>query len=47
MWVREFTCPSCGALLHRDVAAAANILAKAWTGPSATGLYPEPRSPAL
>ncbi|WP_460309307.1 RNA-guided endonuclease InsQ/TnpB family protein [Thermus brockianus] len=37
LWVREFTCPACGASLHRDVAAARNILAKAWTGPSGTG----------
>ncbi|WP_301336782.1 zinc ribbon domain-containing protein [Thermus scotoductus] len=30
--MRAYTCPQCGALLHRDVAAAQNILAKAWPG---------------
>ena len=43
LWVRVYTCPQCGTLLHRDVAAAQNILAKAWTGPSGA----IPRSPGL
>ncbi|RTI03361.1 transposase, partial [Thermus scotoductus] len=43
LWVRAYTCPQCGALLHRDVAAAQNILAKARTGPSGE----TPRSPGL
>lgn len=43
LWVRAYTCPQCGTLLHRDVAAAQNILAKAWTGPSGA----IPRSPGL
>ncbi|MEZ0347250.1 MAG: transposase [Thermus sp.] len=37
LWVREFTCPTCGTLLHRDVAAAQNVLARAWAGPSGKG----------
>ncbi|WP_298629657.1 transposase [uncultured Thermus sp.] len=37
LWVREFTCSSCGTPLHRDVAAAMNILAKACTEPSVRG----------
>ncbi|WP_253665352.1 RNA-guided endonuclease InsQ/TnpB family protein [Thermus scotoductus] len=37
LWVREFTCPGCGTPLHRDVAAALNVLARAWTGPSGMG----------
>ncbi|GLV48438.1 transposase [Thermus sp. LT1-2-5] len=51
LWVREYTCPACGTLLHRDVAAARNILAKAWAGPSGMDAVflpqPEPRSPVL
>ncbi|KPD32509.1 transposase [Thermus scotoductus] len=52
LWVRVYTCPQCGTLLHRDVAAAQNILAKAWTGPSGETLraFPQgntPRSPGL
>ncbi|ULR40742.1 transposase [Thermus sp. NEB1569] len=46
LWVRAYTCPQCGALLHRDVAAAQNILARAWTGPSGVAI-PCPRSPGL
>uniref|UniRef100_UPI0013B3EACF RNA-guided endonuclease InsQ/TnpB family protein n=1 Tax=Thermus caldifontis TaxID=1930763 RepID=UPI0013B3EACF len=37
LWVREYTCSRCGTHLHRDVAAAQNILAKAWTEPAGTG----------
>jgi putative transposase len=52
LWVRAYTCPQCGTLLHRDVAAAQNILAKAWAGPSGETLraFPQgntPRSPGL
>ncbi len=46
LWVRVYTCPQCGTLLHRDVAAAQNILARAWTGPSGVAI-PCPRSPGL
>ncbi|WP_253665229.1 transposase [Thermus scotoductus] len=28
LWVREFTCPACGASLHQDVAAAIHVLAR-------------------
>ncbi|WP_423247911.1 RNA-guided endonuclease InsQ/TnpB family protein [Thermus albus] len=34
LWVREYTCPQCGARQHRDVAAAINVLARARTEPS-------------
>lgn len=37
LWVREYTCPGCGTYLHRDVAAAINILAKARTEPAGMG----------
>ncbi|MFN4070656.1 MAG: RNA-guided endonuclease InsQ/TnpB family protein [Thermus caldifontis] len=38
LWVREYTCSRCGTHLHRDVAAAKNILAKAWTEPAGIGV---------
>ncbi len=47
LWVRAYTCPQCGALLHRDVAAAQNILAKAWTGPSGETLRAFPQGNTL
>ncbi|WP_045246078.1 RNA-guided endonuclease InsQ/TnpB family protein [Thermus filiformis] len=51
LWVREYTCSRCGVLLHRDVAAAQNILARAWTEPSGTGtvltVSVGPRSPGI
>ena len=37
LWIRVSTCPQCGTLLHRDVAAALNILARARTEPSGMG----------
>ncbi|MFN3178784.1 MAG: RNA-guided endonuclease InsQ/TnpB family protein [Thermus sp.] len=43
LWVREYACPSCGTPLHRDVAAAQNVLAKAWAEPSGETL----RSPGF
>ncbi|WP_298631410.1 zinc ribbon domain-containing protein [uncultured Thermus sp.] len=46
LWVREFPCPSSGTPLHQDVAAAINILARAWTEPAGTGLHQKPRSRA-
>jgi putative transposase len=51
LWVREYSCPQCGTLLHRDVAAAQNVLIRARTEPSGTETAMAapscPRSPAL
>jgi putative transposase len=51
LWIREYTCPQCGTPLHRDVAAAQNVLARARTEPSGTETARAaplcPRSPAL
>jgi putative transposase len=51
LWIREYSCPQCGTLLHRDVAAAQNVLARARTEPSGTEMARAapsfPRSPAL
>jgi putative transposase len=51
LWIREYTCPQCGTPLHRDVAAAQNVLARARTEPSGTKrqelVSSCPRSPAL
>lgn len=47
LWVREYTCPQCGTNLHRDVAAAINILARARTEPSGSAIPHEPRSLAF
>lgn len=40
LWVREYTCPQCHTLLHRDVAAAQNVLARARTEPSGAAFAP-------
>ncbi|MFZ5992832.1 MAG: RNA-guided endonuclease InsQ/TnpB family protein [Deinococcota bacterium] len=42
LWVREFTCPACGASLHRDVAAALNILARSGCVPDRRWARTEP-----
>lgn len=42
LWVREFTCPACGASLHRDVAAAINILARSGRVPERRWARTEP-----
>lgn len=42
LWVREFTCPACGASLHRDVAAAINILARSGRAPDRRWARTEP-----
>jgi putative transposase len=51
LWIREYTCPQCGTPLHRDVAAAQNVLIRARMEPSGVGtvlaVSPCPRSPAL
>lgn len=55
LWVRVYTCPGCGMLLHRDVAAAQNIMARSgrvpdrrWARTEPSGVaIPCPRSPGL
>ena len=42
LWVREFTCPACGASLHRDVAAAVNVLARSGRVPDRRRARTEP-----
>jgi putative transposase len=42
LWVREFTCPACGASLHRDVAAAINVLARSGRVPDRRWARTEP-----
>ena len=42
LWVREFTCPAGGASLHRDVAAAVNVLARSGRVPDRRWARTEP-----
>ena len=42
LWVREFTCPACGTSLHRDVAAAINVLARSGRVPDRRWARTEP-----
>lgn len=42
LWVREFTCPQCSTLLHRDVAAATNVLARSGRVPDRRWARTEP-----
>ncbi|RIH74121.1 transposase, IS605 OrfB family [Calidithermus terrae] len=42
LWVREYTCPQCGAHQHRDVAAATNILARSGRAPDRRWARTEP-----
>jgi putative transposase len=42
LWIRVYTCPQCGTLLHRDVAAALNILARSGRVPDRRWARTEP-----